>query len=210
MALNKDTLASDISTLFSDMKSNYKTEGYDGDDEFAKGLAKAFKDFGESGEIITADSGTVSAGDFNGGGTGSLSLNDSDSYSTLLSAVRSMKSDKKDDDYLAGQIKASLEDMYGASDIVSTTVNGTITVASPPPPTIPVVGASGKGDIECDFSSVENGLKTFFNSMKDQTKTDADLANEIASLVYTALKSGKVKTKDEGQIQGASGTGTIS
>lgn len=209
MALDKSDLSADILEIFNSMKDNYDTEGYDGDKEFCEGLGKAFKDFGESGSISTTDGGTVSAGEFAGEGTGSLSLNSTKTIKTLKSAVKAMKEDGEDDDYLAGQIKKALQDMYDASDIVSTTVNGTITTSSG---SVTITGASGKGTIECDFSSVESGLKTFFALMKDidNGKTDSDLANKIADLVYSAVKSGVVSTNDEGEIEGASGSGTIS
>lgn len=209
MALDKSDLSADILEIFNSMKDNYDTEGYDGDKEFCEGLGKAFKDFGESGSISTTDGGTVSAGEFAGSGTGSLSLNSAKTIKTLKSAVKAMKEDGEDDDYLAGQIKKALQDMYDASDIVSTTVNGTITTSSS---SITIEGASGKGTIECDFSSVESGLKTFFALMKDidNGKTDSDLADKIADLVYSAVKSGVVSTNDEGEIEGASGLGTIS
>lgn len=210
MALVKSVLSSDILEVFKSMKDNYKTEGYDGDKEFCEGLGKAFKDFGESGSISTIDAGTVSAGTFVGTGTGSLSLDSTETIKTLKSAVKAMKEDGKDDDYLAGQIKKSLQDMYDASDIVSTTVNGAIT--PPSGSVITVTGASGKGTIECDFSSVESGLKDFFALMRDidNGKTDSDLADKIADLVYNAVKSGIVSTNDENEIAGASGYGTIS
>lgn len=59
MALNKNKLASDIKAIFRAMKDNYDKEGYDGDDELAKGLAKAFKDYGETGSITTTDGGQI-------------------------------------------------------------------------------------------------------------------------------------------------------
>ena len=210
MPLNKSQLSSDILTVFKSMKDNYKTQDYDGDDEFAKGIAKAFKDFGEGGEIITVDTGAVSAGAFTGTGSGSLSLSDSASYSTLKSAVKEMKTNNKDDDYLAGEFKKALQDMYDASDIVETSVNGSIVI--PAGGTTTVTGASGKGTIKCNFSTVETGLKSFFALMKniDNNKTDSDLANEITNLVYTAVVSGVISTQDEGEISGAVGVGTIS
>ena len=210
MALNKKKLASDIKAIFRAMKDNYDKEGYDGDDELAKGLAKAFKDYGETGSITTTDGGDVSAGSFAGSGSGSLSLDDSDSYATLKKAFKAMKDDNKDDNYMAEQIKVSLDDMYGASDIVETTVNGVITPPSPATP-ITVTGASGKGTITISFSSVKSGLKAFFALMKniENKKTDDDLADQIANLVDTAVKTGIVNTNDEGQIEGASGVGTI-
>lgn len=208
MALKQTKLASDILDVFNSMKDNYKKEGYDGDKEFCEGLGKAFKDFGESGQITTVDAGTVSAGAFTGSGSGSLILSSSDTISTLKNAVKAMKEDKKDDDYLAEQITQSLHDMYDAQDIVSTKVDGSIT-----PPTgsaITISGASGKGTIKCVFDTVESGLKSFFALMKNQDKDDSDLANEIASLVYASIKSGVVSTTDEGEIKGALGSGTIS
>ena len=210
MALDKSDLSADILEIFNSMKDNYDTEGYDGDKEFCEGLGKAFKDFGESGSISTTDGGTVSAGTFAGGGTGSLSLDSAKTIKTLKNAVKAMKEDGEDDDYLAGQIKKALQDMYDASDIVSTTVNGEIT--PPSGSVITITGASGKGTIECDFSSVESGLKDFFALMRDidNGKTDSDLADKIADLVYSAVKSGVVSTNDEGDIEGASGYGTIS
>ena len=210
MSLNKSQLASDILSVFNDMKSNYKTEGYDGDDKFSKGMTQAFKDFGESGVISTTDSGTVSSGIFNGSGEGSLSLSSSASYSTLLSATKEMKKNKKDDDYLADKIKEALEDMYDVSDIVETSVSGTITLSAGGVST--VSGASGKGTISCDFSSVKSGLVSFFKTMKNikNNKTDSDLANEIANLVYSAIKSGTISTTDSGEISGAYGSGSIS
>lgn len=210
MALNKKKLASDIKAIFRAMKNNYNKEGYDGDNELAKGLAKAFKDYGETGSITTTDGGTVSAGSFVGSGSGSLSLDDSDSYSTLKDAFKAMKEDNKDDNYMAEQIKVSLDDMYGSSDIVGTTVNGVITPPSPATP-ITVTGASGKGTITISFSPVESGLKVFFALMKniENKKTDDDLADQIANLVDTAVKTGIVNTDDEGKIAGASGVGTI-
>lgn len=210
MALNKKKLASDIKAIFRAMKDNYAKPGYDGDDELAKGLAKAFKEYGQTGDITTTDGGSVSAGSFAGSGSGSLSLDDLDSYSTLKKAFKAMKDDNKDDNYMAKQIKASLDAMYGASDIVETTVDGVITPPSPAT-SITVTGASGKGTITISFSPVESGLKTFFALMKniENKKTDNDLADKIANLVDTAVKTGVVNTNDEGKIEGASGVGTI-
>lgn len=209
MPLIQANLSSDIKNVFKNMKDKAHEEGFNGDLEFAKGLAKAFKDFGESGSISTTDSGAVSSGNFNGSGTGSLSLDDSDSFSTLLNATQEMSQNGKDDTYLAGEIQKSLEDMFDAEDIVNTIVNGSIT---PPPPAlvpIAVVGAKGKGKLKCNFTSVKAGLSAFFSTMTGVSASDDLFAEQLALLVYSAVSAGSVSTDDEGMILGAKGQGTI-
>lgn len=213
MALDKDKLSQDILTALRRMLDNYKKEGYDGDKDFAESLAKAFKDYGESGQVITADTGTVSSGAFTGAGQGHLELSDSDTYSTIYKATVQMKNNGKDDAYLAEQIKKSLEDMYNAKGIVKTSVNGAI--ATPSGSSVTVSGAEGEGEIQCDYSSVVDDIKSLFKAMYDNYKTegyngDEEFAKGLASIVHSTVSSGTVSTKDKGEISGASGSGNIS
>lgn len=212
MPLVKATLSSNILSVFTKMKNQAGQQGFDGDKEFSDGLAKAFKDFGESGSITTTDSGTIPSGVYIGAGTGSLKLDDTSCKQTLLTACHKMKNNHKDDDYLAEQIASALSDMYGASNVVETKSSGSAT--NPSGVVTPIVNASWKGTITISFAVFETSLKAYFAQMKQDgengaTVTDNALANKIADLLYTAVKSGVVNTQGSGDTSGGVGVGTI-
>lgn len=212
MPLVQATLKNAILSVFNKMKNQAGTTGFDGNTEFANGLSKAFKDFGESGNITTVDSGTIPSGVYVGAGTGSLKLDDTSCKQTILDACNKMQHNNKDDDYLAEQITTALSDMYGASNIVETESSGSAT--NPSGVVTPVVNASWKGTITISFITFESGLKSYFNQMKQKGEqgievTDDDLANAIATLLYTAVKTGVVNTQGSGDTAGGVGVGTI-
>lgn len=209
MPLNKEKLKSDIISCFDTMKTKAGEEGFDGDTEFASGLSNAFKTFGESGSIITIDSGKIATGVYAGAGNGNLVLSIDKCKKTIEDACSEMKNNNKDDTYLAQEISKGLSEMFGETDIVETKTNGSA-VNEATGITTPYVNVSWKGNITISFAPFQLGLTAFFLLMKAGDKTDDDLATEISNLLDTAIRTGVVSTKGSGAMSGAVGTGTIS
>lgn len=210
MALNKNKLQTDLAKVFSDMKDAGENAS---DDDFAEGIAKAVKAFGEGGSVSTSDSGTVSSGSFVGSGSGSLSLTDSDMSTPIKTACTAMKAGSGDDNTLATAIGAGILAMTSKQNVVSTSVTGTTT--NPSGSVVPPSSGSAKGTITCDNSDLIQGLKDTFSDMKSKAHDegfngDTYLAQQLADLTYDYFKNGSIETKGQGALSGTTGTGSIS
>ena len=203
MAFSVSSLEDDLLYVFNSMS--------DGDDHvFSDGIAQAFKDFLESGEPSTQDSGTIPTGYFEGASvSGSISASDTACAQIIYSACEYAKEhDTGGDNYIAEKIAEGLQSMTDNA-VVSTSVSGVTVPPSPPPPTIPTSG-SATGSIYCVTSSVASELKTVFGLMKAMTSGgNTYLAQEMASIVNTCLLSSSVSTQGQGNLEGSTGTGNV-
>lgn len=213
MAFNQSQLKSDITSVFTYMYEN-REEIEDGDKYFSEGIAEAIKDFGETGDVVTTDTGTVSSGVFTGTGSGSIALDSSLMSSVILSCCRQMYEDKDgDSDTLAQAIGDGIDSMVSSGE-VSTNVTGT-TVNPSSGATVPPSSGTAKGTLTCNSSSLVSSLKTVFNSMYSRrTESGFDgnayFAEQLASFVNSYFTSGVVATNGESALSGTVGTGTIS
>lgn len=210
---DKQQLEDDLNDVFSDMKTRAHDDDFDGDKYFAEGIAKAVKDFGESGEVTTDDSGTVSSGKFEGSGEGSLSLTASDMSSPIKTECNKMKQGNGNDNSLAQAIGDGILAMTSRADVVSTNVTGVTT--SPQGSTVPPSSGKAKGTITCDNTDLIQGLKDIFSDMKTKAHDegfngDEYFAEEFADLVYDYFTNGTIDTSGEGALEGTTGTGSIS
>ena len=220
MALNKTGLQTALAQVFSDMgteeadhsKPNATSEF------FAKGISEALVSYVGTGTVTTSDSGTVSAGDFEGAGSGTLSVESgykkegnaitwSGCAKIIKDACDKMAQDGKDgktvtNDYLAEEIAKGIQKMADDGE-VNTTVSGQVTT---PSGAVSELDGSAKGTISVDSSSVETALKTLFSA---SGFSDAGFASGLATAVDTMYKAGQVSTDGEGAIAGSSGSGTI-
>lgn len=204
MAFNKQTLINDLKKVFSDMESN---------DDFANGIAKACKDFGESGTIVTVDVGAVSSGAFTGSGNGSLSLSDSLMSSPIIACCESMNNmTEGGDDLLANAIGNGLLAMTTAGSVETNVIGTTISpTGSPVPPT----SGTAKGKIVCQNAPVISALISCFQDMKNKAHNDGfdgdeHFAEKMADCVFTYFTSGVITTNGQGALAGTTGSGTIS
>ena len=224
MALNKTGLQTALAKVFSDMgteeadhsKPNATSEF------FAKGISEALVSYVGTGTVTTSDSGTVSAGDFEGAGSGTLAVESgyeegiiegekvitwSGCAKIIKDACDKMAQDGKDgksvsDDYLAEKLAEGIQKMADDGE-VNTTVSGQVTT---PSGAVSVLGGSAKGTISVDSSSVETALKTLFSA---SGFSDAGFASGLATAVDTMYKAGQVSTDGQGAIAGSSGSGAI-
>lgn len=205
MAFNESKLKTDIQKVFRDMQS---------DDDFCEGLASLCQEFGESGDIVTTDTGTVSSGVFSGSGSGGLTLSDSLMSEPLKTACIEMKKGEMQngDDYLAEEIGKAIKAMTDSGE-VNTDVTGVTT--SPQGQTVPPSSGKAKGTITCSNADLIQGLKDCFASMKSryaEESFDGDeyFASELASLVHSYFTAGVIATSGQGELNGTTGTGSIS
>lgn len=220
MAFNKTQLENDLKKVFSNMldKKDKVT-----DDDFADGISKACKDFGESGSITTVDTGAVSGGamTFVGKGSGSLSLNDTLMSTPIKTCCTTMqKLTEGGDSLLATAIGTGILAMTTAAT-VETDVSGTAT--NPTTGATTTMSGKAKGKIVCVNASLIQSLNSCFTNMynkkfdksyKDEYNPnfdgDAYFAKEMASAVHTYFTSGSITTSGTGTLLGTVGTGSIS
>ena len=97
---------------------------------------------------------------------------------------------------------------------VTTTVTGTLTPPSPSPPITPY-GGSATGNISCDSTAMVQALKILFSNMythagEDDYNGNLEFAKELATQLNNFWTSGRIRTSGEGNIEGSSGSGSIS
>ena len=207
MAFDKSQLESDLKDIFFTMKKESKD-----DDWFAEELSKAVKDFGESGDIVTVDTGTVSSGTFTGSGQGSLSLTDSIMSAPIKACCALMKQGLGDDTTLANAIGNGMLLMTTSgkaeTDVVGTTI-------SPVGVVVPPASGTAEGTITCQNATLIAGLILCFQSMKTKYKDegfngDEYFASQMATLTDGYFKAGVIATSGQGVLSGTVGTGSIS
>lgn len=206
MAFVKKDLKDAISAVFSSMGSS-------GDNSvFYNGITNAVVAFVLTGDVSTQDEGTVSAGAFSGSGSGKLTVTATKCAKTIKDACDLMKDSAHGNDFLAEEIGKGIQQM--ADDgTVATTVTGEC--VTPQGSTISPYGGSAKGSISCDSSSLVASLKDVFRQMWNNKSVEgydgnAEFASVLADAVYAFWTNGEVSTNGEGNIEGSTGTGTIS
>ena len=207
MAFNKAKLQSDFEAVFASM-----TDG--NEDTFPNGISTAVVTFVSGGVVSTTDGGTVSGGTYAGSGTGQLTVTASACAAIIKAACTAMKTmTSGGDNYLAEEMGKGFKKM--ADDgVVITTVTGTLT---PPPPATPIspYGGAAKGTSSCSETTLVTKLKALFQKMYNQREQEGfdgnkEFAKELANEINSFYTSGKISTNGQGNIEGSSGSGTIS
>lgn len=208
MAFSKSTLQTDILTVFNNMGSNATN------DDFANGLANAVVAFVGTGQVTTTDGGTVPVGAFSGGGTGTLSVTATNCAKIIKDACEEMNNmTSGGNNYLAEELGKAFKKMADEGT-VTTTVTGTLTPPSPSPPITPY-GGSATGSISCNSTAMVQALKILFSNMythagEDDYNGNLEFAKELATQLNNFWTSGRISTSGEGNIEGSSGSGSIS
>ena len=208
MAFSKSTLQTDILTVFNNMGSNATN------DDFANGLANAVVAFVGTGQVSTTDGGTVPGGAFSGGGTGTLSVTATNCAKIIKDACEEMNNmTSGGNNYLAEELGKAFKKMADEGT-VTTVVTGTLTPPSPSPPITPY-GGSAAGNISCDSTAMVQALKILFSNMythagEDDYNGNLEFAKELATQLNNFWTSGRISTSGEGNIEGSSGSGSIS
>lgn len=201
------------STLETALKAVFASMGSSGDNAvFANGISNAIVTFVGTGKVSTSDSGTVSAGYFEGSGEGSLTVTATKCAKKIKDACDLMTDSAHGDNFLAEQIGEGIQQMADDGQVI-TTVTGTCTTPQGTP--ITPYGGTANGTIDCDSTDLISDLKTVFSDMwsnKDVSGYDgnSELATALADAVYDFWTNGSVSTDGTGTIQGSSGSGTIS
>jgi len=208
MAFSKSTLQTDILTVFNNMGSNATN------DDFANGLANAVVAFVRTGQVSTTDEGTVPGGAFSGGGTGTLSVTATNCAKIIKDACEEMNNmSSGGSNYLAEELGKAFKKMADEGT-VTTTVTGTLTPPSPSPSITPY-GGSATGSISCNSTAMVQALKILFSNMythagEDDYNGNLEFAKELATQLNNFWTSGRISTSGEGNIEGSSGSGSIS
>ena len=208
MAFSKSTLQTDILTVFNNMGSNATN------DDFANGLANAVVAFVGTGQVTTTDGGTVPGGAFSGGGTGTLSVTATNCAKIIKDACEEMNNmTSGGNNYLAEELGKAFKKMADEGT-VTTTVTGTLTPPSPSSPITPY-GGSATGSISCNSTAMVQALKILFSNMythagEDDYNGNLEFAKELATQLNNFWTSGRISTSGEGNIEGSSGSGSIS
>ena len=208
MAFSKSTLQTDILTVFNNMGSDATN------DDFANGLANAVVAFVGTGQVTTTDVGTVPGGAFSGGGTGTLSVTATNCAKIIKDACEEMNNmTSGGNNYLAEELGKAFKKMADEGT-VTTTVTGTLTPPSPSPPITPY-GGSATGSISCNSTAMVQALKILFSNMyihagEDDYNGNLEFAKELATQLNNFWTSGRISTSGEGNIEGSSGSGSIS
>ena len=207
MALNKAQLQSDFEDVFESM-----TDG--NEDTFPNGISDAVVTFVSGGQVSTQDAGTVTGGTYAGSGTGKLTVTASACAAIIKAACTAMKTmTSGGDDYLAEEMGKGFKKM--ADDgVVTTTVTGVLT---PPPPATPIspYGGAAKGSISCSEATLVSKLKLLFKKMYNQREEEGfdgnkEFAKELANEINSFYTSGTISTQGQGNIEGSTGSGSIS
>ena len=207
MALNKAQLQSDFEDVFESM-----TDG--NEDTFPNGISDAVVTFVSGGQVSTQDAGTVTGGTYAGSGTGKLTVTASACAAIIKAACTAMKTmTSGGDDYLAEEMGKGFKKM--ADDgVVTTTVTGVLT---PPPPATPIspYGGAAKGSISCSEATLVSKLKLLFKRMYNQREEEGfdgnkEFAKELANEINSFYTSGTISTQGQGNIEGSTGSGSIS
>lgn len=222
MALDKASLQSDLSTVFTDMLDVDKaTDSY-----FAKGISEAVVSYVSGGAVSTVDAGTVSAGTYAGSGSGKLTVEsgcdeeDSSDWTgcakKILDACTYMKEHAEDEgfngsDYLAEKIGEAIQLMADEGE-VNTDVKGTVT---PPSGSTSTLNGSAKGTITVTTTTLVSKLKETFSTMWDSREEEgfdgnAEFAKTLATQIDMLYKAGVINTDGQEALSGSSGVGSIS
>lgn len=215
MAFVVSTLQENILNIFTNMTGSTATNEY-----FADNLAKAVVTFVGTGEVSTDDSGAIAGGAFSEGhGTGKLSVSYSSCAKIILDACDYMNEHMREtgfdgDNYFAEQLGAGFLKMADEG-VVTTIVVGKLVTTSTPPATIYPYGGTATGSISCSATNLIQALKSLFKEMyRKAGTTDYDGNLEFAKKLSTELKSfwenGRISTSGVGNLQGSSGSGSIS
>ena len=167
-----------------------------------------------TGQVTTTDVGTVPGGAFSGGGTGTLSVTATNCAKIIKDACEEMNNmTSGGNNYLAEELGKAFKKMADEGT-VTTVVTGTLTPPSPSPSITPY-GGSATGNISCDSTAMVQALKILFSNMyihagEDDYNGNLEFAKELATQLNNFWTSGSISTSGEGNIEGSSGSGSIS
>lgn len=229
MALDSEKLSSDILSVFNSMKDRAQsTTNPPTDTDFSNGISNAVVTYISKGEISTNDSGKIPTGTYTGGkGKGKLTVTATNCAKIILDACIELnkqyeeeeseeeesEEDKKDYNYLAEEIGKALKKMADEGTVATTVTGGTMT--PPSGQAVTGYGGSAEGTISCNSTSLVSNLKTVFSEMgrrREENNFDGNkyLADELADNIHSFWTSGTVSTNGIGNLEGSSGSGSIS
>lgn len=201
MSLNQNTLKNNLLSVFRNMQ--------DGDDSyFAKQVSAKIAEYVKSGNVMTADAGTVPTGVFTGSGNGAISVDSSVCENIIYAACKTMsKMSAGGDSFFAAQLASGIDSMMVAGQ-VNTTVIGT--VVSPSGTPAPLSGTAG-GIFTGVSATLQTGFLAAFNAMAHMTEGgDEYFAGQAATVITAYLTSGVITTQGQTVLSGSIGTGTMS
>lgn len=207
MALSKQTLKEGLLNLFDSMGSNADNEA------FASRVSSLLASYLSAASVSTTDAGTVSAGAFEGSGTGSLTVTSADCKDTILDVCNAMDgSDGKGNDYFAEGLGDAVQALADSA-FITTSVTGQATSGS----TVTELSGMATGEgLNISTSSLVSALKDCFSDMWDNRGDEPNTGNEdfaetLASEVHSLFTaSGTVSTSGQLVLEGSTGSGKLS
>jgi hypothetical protein len=197
-----------MSLPFSDFVSALKTVFNDmsGDDrKFSDDFAAAVKDYAESGDIATADTGTVSAGVFTGTGEGGITVTASDCADIIYAGTQAMAG-TGGNDVLAAKMSEGVDTMI-TNGKVETDVSGTCT--SPSGSSFTLTGTA-EGTMTGIPAPMEAAFFSAFETMNSMSEGNNDyMAVQCATAIDSYLTKAVVNTKGKEALSGSTGTGKM-
>jgi hypothetical protein len=197
-----------MSLPFSDFVSALKSVFNDmsGDDrKFSDGFAAAVKDYAESGTIVTADAGTVSAGEFVGAGEGGITVTASDCADLVYAGTRTML-ETGGNDVLAAEMAEGVDAMITGGK-VETEVSGICTPPSGSPFTL---SGAAEGTMTGLPAPMEAAFFSAFEAMNAMSEGNNDyMADQCAAAVDNYLTEAVIETEGKDALSGSAGTGKM-
>lgn len=201
MSLNQNMLKNNLLSVFMNMK--------DGDDSyFAEQVSAKIAEYVKSGNVMTADAGTVPTGVFTGSGSGMMDVDSSVCEAIVNAACKAMsKMSSGGDAYFAAQLALGIDSMMLAGEI-KTTVIGSVMM---PTGTLSPLSGTAKGVFAGIIATLQSGFVTAFNTMASMSEGgDEYLAGQMSTIITAYLKTGVVTTQGQTVLSGSFGTGSLS
>jgi hypothetical protein len=198
MSLPFPGFVSALKAVFNDMSGDGR--------KFSDGLAAAVKDYAESGDIATADAGTVSAGVFAGTGKGGITVTASDCADLVYAGTQTMR-ETGGNDVLAAKMAEGVDAMI-ANGKAGTDVSGTCTPPSGSPFTL---SGTAEGTMTGIPAPMEAAFFSAFQAMNAISEGNNDyMAVQCATAIDSYLTEAVVGTKGKDALSGSAGAGKIS
>jgi hypothetical protein len=198
-----------MSLPFSDFVSALKAVFNDmsGDDrKFSDDFAAAVKDYAESGDIATADAGTVSEGEFTGEGKGGITVTALDCADIVYAGTQAMV-ETGGNDVLAAKMSEGVDTMI-TNGKVETDVSGTCT---PPSGSAFPLSGTAEGAMTGIPAPMEAAFFSAFEAMNPMSEGNNDyMAVQCATAIDSYLTEAVVDTEGKDALSGSAGEGKMS
>jgi len=196
-----------VTNLEKDILSAFQSMNDGSNKVFSEKISAAVKKFAESGDVVTVDKGTVSAGVYAGAGTGGIKVDESVCEKIIFAACGNMDKLKAGHNtYLATEMADGIHAMILDGDI-ETDVKGMVTPPSSSPVTL---NGKAKGKLTGVSVPMQAAFVNTVNSMDGMTTgNDEYMAKQCSIAVNAYLIAAIASTNGNVPLVGSTGTGKM-